>query len=53
MNYKDTIRLPRTNFSMKGDLIKAEPEMLLRWEEMDIEGQISAAPQFVPALRAA
>lgn len=51
MNYKDTIRLPRTNFSMKGDLIKAEPEMLLRWEEMDIEGRISEArassPSFV------
>jgi len=48
VNYKETIRLPQTNFSMKGNLIKAEPEMLLRWEEMDIEGQISASRQSCP-----
>lgn len=48
MNYKDTIRLPQTNFSMKGNLIKAEPEMLLKWEEMDIEGRISSARRESP-----
>ena len=43
MNYKETIKLPRTSFSMKGGLIKREPELLDRWSEMDIEGRITAA----------
>ncbi|RKZ04876.1 isoleucine--tRNA ligase [Candidatus Fermentibacteria bacterium] len=43
MNYKETIKLPRTSFSMKGGLIKREPELLERWSEMDIEGRITAA----------
>ncbi|MCK5132322.1 MAG: isoleucine--tRNA ligase [Candidatus Sabulitectum sp.] len=43
MNYKETIKLPRTSFSMKGGLIKREPELLERWKDMDLEGQISDA----------
>lgn len=43
MNYKDTIRLPRTSFSMKGNMIKREPELLQKWEEMNLEGLISEA----------
>ena len=43
MNYKDTIRLPRTSFSMKGNMINREPELLQKWEEMDIEGLLSEA----------
>lgn len=43
MNYKDTIRLPGTSFSMKGNMIKREPELLSKWEEMNIEGLISEA----------
>ncbi len=43
MNYKDTIRLPRTSFSMKGNMIIREPELLKKWEEMDIEGRITRA----------
>ena len=43
MNYKDTIRLPRTSFSMKGNMIRREPELLEKWEKMDIEGLISRA----------
>jgi isoleucyl-tRNA synthetase len=43
VNYKQTIKLPETSFSMKGGLIKREPELLKRWSEMDIEGRISAA----------
>ncbi len=43
MNYKDTIRLPRTSFSMKGNMIAREPELIRRWEEMDLEGLISEA----------
>ncbi len=43
MNYKETIKLPGTSFSMKGGLIKREPELLDRWKKMDLEGQISEA----------
>jgi len=43
VNYKETIKLPGTSFSMKGGLIKREPELLERWSEMDIEGRITAA----------
>ncbi len=43
MNYKETIKLPKTSFSMKGGLIKREPELLERWSEMGIEGRITAA----------
>jgi len=43
VNYKDTIRLPRTSFSMKGNMIRREPELLEKWEKMDIEGLISRA----------
>ncbi len=43
MNYKETIKLPRTSFSMKGGLIKREPELLDRWQEIDLEKKISEA----------
>ena len=32
MNYKDTLNLPKTDFPMKADLPKREPEMLKLWE---------------------
>ena len=48
MNYKETIKLPRTSFSMKGGLIKREPELLERWNEMGLEGQISDARRSSP-----
>ena len=34
--YKDTLNLPKTAFPMKGNLSQREPEMLKRWEEMDL-----------------
>src|SRR6266511_3420816 len=40
MNYKDTLNLPKTAFPMKANLPKLEPEMLERWESMDIYGSI-------------
>jgi isoleucyl-tRNA synthetase len=46
MDYKDTLNLPKTAFPMKANLPKLEPEMLERWESMDIYGrirQVSAA----------
>ena len=49
--WKDTIHLPRTDFPMKANLPTAEPEMLARWEAMDLYGQIRQArhgsPKFV------
>jgi isoleucyl-tRNA synthetase len=32
-DYKDTINLPQTDFPMKADLARREPEMLASWEE--------------------
>ncbi len=32
VNYKDTVRLPRTDFPMKAGLPAAEPKLLERWE---------------------
>lgn len=40
MNYKDTINLPRTGFSMKGNLIAKEPEALEEWSKEDLYGRI-------------
>jgi len=33
MNYKDTLNLPKTNFSMKANLPQREPAMLKKWQE--------------------
>ena len=35
-NYKDTLNLPRTEFPMKGNLANREPELLKRWQELDL-----------------
>jgi isoleucyl-tRNA synthetase len=40
MDYKQTLNLPHTEFPMKANLAKREPEMLARWEEMRIYEQI-------------
>jgi len=41
--YKKTLNLPSTDFPMRGNLAKREPEMLKRWNEIDIHQQIRAA----------
>jgi len=43
VDLKQTIHLPRTNFSMKANLPQAEPKMLARWAEEDLYGQIRAS----------
>jgi isoleucyl-tRNA synthetase len=43
MNYKDTIQLPETSFSMKGNLIKKEPETLEKWNREDLYGRVRQA----------
>jgi isoleucyl-tRNA synthetase len=40
LDLKQTLNLPRTNFSMKANLPQAEPKMLARWAEEDLYGQI-------------
>jgi isoleucyl-tRNA synthetase len=40
MDYKDTLNLPKTDFPMKANLNKREPEMLKSWEEKDIYRKI-------------
>lgn len=43
MDYKETLNLPKTDFPMKANLTAKEPEMLARWEEMEIYHKIRAA----------
>ena len=35
-DYNQTLNLPKTDFPMRAGLPKREPEMLKRWEEMDL-----------------
>ncbi len=39
-DYKSTINLPQTDFPMKADLARREPDMLRWWEENDIYGKL-------------
>ena len=34
--YKNTVFLPQTEFPMRGNLPKREPDMLAKWQEMDL-----------------
>ena len=43
MSYKDTINLPKTKFSMKGNLVQREPEFLKNWDKEDLYAQIRKA----------
>ncbi|MDH4276155.1 MAG: class I tRNA ligase family protein, partial [Gammaproteobacteria bacterium] len=50
-DYKATLNLPNTDFSMKANLSQREPEMLKRWQAMDLYGTLRAQrrgkPQFI------
>ena len=50
-DWKDTVNLPRTGFSMKANLQAAEPEALARWEaaglQQKLEERRRGAPKFV------
>ena len=48
MNYKDTLQLPKTDFPMKADLVKREPEILKRWAAEDVYAQIQKAREGAP-----
>ena len=40
--YKDTLNLPHTDFPMKANLARREPERLKKWRQEDLYGQIRA-----------
>jgi len=50
-NYKDTVRLPKTDFPMKADLVTREPQRLAKWEAgglyQRIMKQSAGRPKFV------
>ncbi len=48
MDYKDTLNLPRTDFPMKADLVRREPERLARWEAARLYERIQAARAGAP-----
>lgn len=43
IDYKQTLNLPKTDFPMRGNLAKREPEMLKRWEAMNIYAKVREA----------
>jgi len=47
-DYKHTINLPQTGFSMKADLAKREPAMLEAWERADLYGKIRSVSKGRP-----
>lgn len=51
MDYKDTLLMPQTDFPMRGNLPKREPEMQKKWEEMNIYEKVQkrteGRPMFV------
>ncbi|RMD61988.1 MAG: isoleucine--tRNA ligase, partial [Alphaproteobacteria bacterium] len=43
VDYKATVFLPRTDFPMRAGLPAREPEILRRWQEMDLYGRLRKA----------
>jgi isoleucyl-tRNA synthetase len=41
-DYRDTVFLPKTDFPMRGSLPQKEPELLVRWQKMDLCGRLRA-----------
>lgn len=44
-DYKSTLNLPQTEFPMKANLSQREPEMLKKWDAMDLYGKLRAKGQ--------
>ena len=53
MDYKQTVFLPKTDFPMRGGLPKKEPEILARWAQLDIYGQLRKSRADKPEICAA
>ena len=49
--YKNTLNLPKTDFPMKANLAQREPDILKKWEELNLyqrsREQAKAHPRFV------
>ena len=48
MDYKKTLNLPKTDFPMKANLAKREPEILAKWERMDLYGKLRSTSEKRP-----
>ncbi|WP_050614705.1 isoleucine--tRNA ligase [Bacillus testis] len=48
MDYKDTLLMPKTEFPMRGNLPKREPEMQQTWNEMDIYNKVQERTKDFP-----
>ena len=48
-DYKATLNLPRTEFPMKADLPRREPQQLAAWEAMGLEAKLGGAAAAGPA----
>lgn len=46
--YKDTVRLPKTDFPMKAGLAQREPELLAKWEKDGLYAAIQKAREGAP-----
>ena len=50
-DYKHTLNLPKTAFPMRGNLAQREPEMLKKWQQMDLYSKVRQAatgkPKFI------
>jgi isoleucyl-tRNA synthetase len=47
-DYKDTLNLPNTEFPMRGNLAQREPEMLKRWDSIDLYQSMRKAAKGKP-----
>ncbi len=41
--YKETVFLPKTDFPMRGGLAEKEPEIVKKWQDIDLYGKMRAA----------
>lgn len=48
MNLKDTLNLPKTDFPMRGDLVKREPARIKHWKTQGLYAQTQSANQDGP-----
>lgn len=48
VDYKNTLNLPKTDFPMRADLAKREPQMLRFWQEIDLYQQLQTTRHNCP-----
>ena len=52
-DYRETLFLPKTDFPMRAGLPQKEPEILARWEQMDLYGRLREAARGPAEIRPA